>query len=425
MCNNFLKQFLLSCALSSGAHFFVAAQQKMPVFPGAIKEKREAFYKTIVSKNINAGLASRLNAANEFLWISAFESVNLVKYHSAFVNAKIDFAADHLAGRSNDFKKEFLQLINSDYPEKYRAQVKSLLNNTDDPLLFAMEVNYLLHTASANELKMMEQLAAKRLLALPEDAVLQALNMQLNNISKKMIPPSLSAFFDPAYLPGQVIVFSFQRKNRNFPGLAMVRASNGKMLKNDDGTFFSVGQLARSESNMPGYISLGNTPQGIFRMDGFDTSKNFFIGPTTNIQLTLPFEFKASHFFRDSSLADNDWQIKRYSALLPENFRNDEALSGTWYAGKAGRNELIAHGTTIDPAYYQHTGYGPYSPSAGCLVAKEKWNEQTGMLQSSDELLLSEAVKKAGGAKGYLIVIETGDKQFPVSVNDIRPYIPK
>jgi hypothetical protein len=41
----------------------------------------------------------------------------------------------------------------------------------------------------------------------------------------------------------------------------------------------------------------------------------------------------------------------------------------------------------------------------------------------SDQQKLVDAVKKAGGADGYCIVIEIDDQQKPVSVNEILPYL--
>ena len=411
----------LSCITS-----FAKAQDSIPFFKDAVKEKRAKFYSGIISHSINENLSVPLTAENEEAWISALDAINLTKYSSPFVVSKIDYAAHHSAGRSDDFKKSLLALLNSDHPKKNIAEAKNIFKTAgDDVRLLAMAANYILPAANAADVKAMLQEVQKRSAKDTGNAVLAELNDQLLHWNKKMIVPSLQQFFAADYLPGQVLVFSFQRHDRNFPGLALVRSADGSFLKNPAGDYFSVGQLARSESNMPGYISLGNTPQGIFRMDGFDTSKSFFIGPTTNIQLTMPFEFKASHFYRDSTLNDTVWTLAQYKNLLPENFRNYHPLFGTYYAGKAGRNEIIAHGSTINHDYYKNDLYFPYTPTEGCLVTKEFWNEETGYLQSSDQLLLTQAVKNAGGPKGYLIVIEIDDRKEPVTMNDLRKYLPK
>ncbi|MEP7129050.1 MAG: hypothetical protein ABI729_09290, partial [Chitinophagales bacterium] len=82
----------------------------------------------------------------------------------------------------------------------------------------------------------------------------------------------LSSLLKKEFLPGHVVLFSFQRKNRNFPGIAFVRNIQGDFLKDSLGNYFSVPQLARSMTNMPAFFVNGNTPEGIYRMDGFDTS---------------------------------------------------------------------------------------------------------------------------------------------------------
>lgn len=411
----------LLCAFILGAQFFVYAQPGTSFCKDAVKEKREKFYKSTLAA-IKQSMSAIPTAANEDDWLYALSSLNLIKYTDAFINAKIDVAVKNIQPRRTAFKKVLIELINSDYPGKYSRQIKNVFFQADDAKLLAMAANYILPTASAAEQGMMHLHVLQHLLKAPDNAVLFQLNEQINNWGKKIIVPSIQTFFAADYLPGQVLVFSFQRKDRNFPGLAMVRKADGSLLKNADGSVFWVGQLARSESNMPGYISLGNTPQGIFRMDGFDTSKSTFIGPTTNIQLTMPFEYKASHFYGDSTLSDSVWTTAQYAKLLPENFKNYAPMYGSYYAGKAGRNEIIAHGTTIDPSFYKNKSYYPYTPTAGCLAAKEIWNDK-GYLETSDQLLLARAVQAAGGAKGYLILIETDDKKEKMSGKDLQVFL--
>ena len=418
----FYKFFIITqCLLGFAA--MSSAQNSSPYFKDALKEKRTVFYNNLV-KNITKTFALPLNENTEEVWQSAIYNINLTKYKTPFIDTKIDEIVKNIGPRSNSFKKILLELLNSEYPGKYIPAIQSVFKNAaDDVKLMAMATRYLLPTSSVAQRKIMLQQTSAALAKDPDNAILHELTEQIKNYNNKTNPPSLTTFFSKKYLPGQVLVFSLQRKNRNYPGLAIVRNADGNFIKNTDGSFFAVGQLARSAGNMPGYITNGNTPQGIFRMDGFDTSTSFFIGPTTNVQLTLPFEFKASHFYKDSSLADTIWNIKNYSNLLPDNFKNYQPIYGSYYAGKAGRNEIIAHGTTIDTAFYSTKIYAPYTPSAGCLCTKEIWNNKTGFLQISDQLLLTQAIKNAGGANGYLIVIEIDDKKAPVTLADFVSYL--
>ena len=397
------------------------AQKTGPFFKDALQEKRTAFYKQIIN-GINKNLSLPPTAENEEALSSAFDNIGLVKYKTAFVNSKIDTAAKYINSRGADYKKALLNLINSDYPKKYTAYIKPVFKNAGtDAKLMAMAANYLLPTATSADVKMMLRQTLAVLANEPDNAILYELSEQLKNHGKKINTPSIKTFFAKNYLPGQVLVFSFQRKDRNYPGLAMVRNGDGNFIKNTDSSYFAVGQLARSASNMPCYITNGNTPQGFFKMNRFDTSNSFFIGPSTNIQLSMPHEYHP--FIQNDKLIDTTWSLQQYKDLLPVNFKNYHPMYGTFYAGKAGRTEIIAHGTTIDTAFYSHQPYAPYTPTAGCLCTREIWNNKTGYLQSSDQLLLTQAIQNAGGPHGYLIVIEIDDKKAPVTLKEIISYL--
>ncbi len=399
------------------------AQINGPYFKDALQEKRSAFYNNIV-RGINKTFLLPLNYNTEDTWINAINNINLVKYKPILVNNRIDEVVKNITPRSSAFKKALLELLNAEYPDKYAAVIKNVFENTtDDVKLMAMTATYILPTSTATDRKMMLMQTSSLLAKDADNAILHELTDQIKNYNNKTNTPSLTTFFSKKYLPGQVLVFSIQRKNRNYLGLALVRNAEGDFIKNIDGNFFTVGQLARSAGNMPGYITNGNTPQGLFRMDGFDTSKSFFIGPTTNVQLTMPFEFKASHFYKDSSLIDTVWDIKNYRKLLPDNFKKFQPIYGSYYAGKAGRTEIIAHGTTLDTAFYTSKVYAPYTPTAGCLCTKEIWNKKTGVVEISDQFLLAQAIKKAGGANGYLIVIEIDDKKASVTLSDVLQFL--
>jgi hypothetical protein len=415
------KTSILFCVLILGAPFFVEAQKTPGFFKDATKEKRTAFYNKVVA-GINKAFALPFTAENEESYNSAFYSIGLVQYKTAAVNASIDAVAQKINSSSNDCKKAFINLINSEYPKKYTAQIKTIfLTATDDYKLMAMAANYVLPTATGADVKMMQLQTEIELKKDFDNAILFELSNQLKNWNKKITTPSIKTFFDKNYLPGQMLVYSFQRKDRNYPGIAMVRNTDGSFIKNADGKYFVVGQLARSNSNMPGYISNGNTPQGIFRITGFDTSSNYFIGPTANLQLAMPHEYDG--IIIDGKKIDTTWSLQDYKNLLPDNFKNYQPIYGTFYAGKAGRTEIIAHGTTIDIAYYKTNTYFPYTPTAGCLCTKEIWNNKTGMLDTSDQLLLAKAVQNTGTTKGYLIVVEIDDKKSAVSLADILLYL--
>lgn len=70
----------------------------------------------------------------------------------------------------------------------------------------------------------------------------------------------------------------------------MIRKGDGTWLKDSSGEPFRFTQLARSITNLPYYITNGNAPQGLYKINGFDSSSNNWIGPSTNLQMIMPFE---------------------------------------------------------------------------------------------------------------------------------------
>ncbi len=158
-------------------------------------------------------------------------------------------------------------------------------------------------------------------------------------------------------------------------------------------------------------------------MNGFDVSKSMAIGPTTNIQLLMPYETSPRLFLNDPSIQDSVWIEDLYRRLLPDNLKDYLPLYESFFASKAGRTEIIAHGTTVNIDYYKSQVYYPFTPTEGCLCTKETWNPLNGKRVESDQQKLVNALKKTGGANGYCIVIEIDNQQKPVSLNDILPFL--
>lgn len=381
-------------------------------------ENRQKLYKNLVN-GINRNLSLPLSDSTEENWMDAFYSVELLRYKAPWVESKLHRAFSGIENRSGAFQHALMECIYDSYPGDFIKEVRFLFDTTTDAKCFALCAEYLLRKNSTYP-EIVENIT-KRKNQYPENKVLDALWGDVV-LGDQPLPP-LDQLLHYTFYPKAKIVFSFQRRNRNYPGLAIIRDSAGNFTKDAYGNIFSVPQLARSISNIPGYISNGNTPQGIFRMHGFDVSKSTFIGPTENIQLTMPLETSLQHFMNDSTIKDSVWTLDWYRKLLPQSWADYFAVKQTYYASMAGRTEIIAHGTTVDPSYYKGTSYYPLTPTLGCLCTKEIWDEETGKRKQSDQQKLVDALKKAGGADGYYIVIELNEEQRPVDINDILPFL--
>ena len=391
----------------------------------ATKEKRAQEYRNLVNNSINKNLLLPLTDSTEENWEDAFDALKYINYRSLWVYNKIKLAFfDSLEKRSTHFQRSLLELANSNYRGKFIEPAYWLLKRTKDPRIFATAAEYFLAgNKDPNAWNRVVQVFSKR--ADKDDDVPVYYGLLTGLITGYSDKKDLSSFFANLRntVPGHLLLISFQRKNRNYPGIVLIRDQMGNFIKNNNGEIFSVPQLARSHSNMPFYLSSGNTPQGIFRMNGFDVSKSMAIGPTTNIQLMMPYETTPRYFLNDPSLEDTTWSEDLYRRLLPEPLKEYMPLYESFFASKAGRTEIIAHGTTVNTEYYKGLPWYPFTPTEGCLCTKEIWSTVDGKRLESDQQKLIDVLKIAGGANGYCIVIEIDDQQRPVSLNDILPYL--
>lgn len=95
-------------------------------------------------------------------------------------------------------------------------------------------------------------------------------------------------------------------------------------------------------------------------------------------------------------------------------------ILGSFFAGQAGRSEIIAHGSTINPEYYRDLACYPLTPSLGCLTALETWSEVDGSLLRSDQLRLIQQIKQHKINKGLLIVVPVPGIKHNLKIRDVE-----
>ncbi|TDX00400.1 hypothetical protein [Dinghuibacter silviterrae] len=407
-------------AMMLGIPSLVTGQSVFSTF--ATKTRREAFYQNFLKNYVQRDLTLPLADSTEDDWADPFYGLELLHYKTPFVQQRIAQVWDHVDERSGDFLEAYLQLLYTNYPHSFRPQVKALLQRTLDNRVFILCAEYLLLEHGDAEARTLIRQRLAKLLDSSADVSLELFRRRLNHEGVPSLTPPLDDLLGPSFQPGKTVVYSFQRSNRDYPGLAVIRGADGLFVRNPDSTYFAVPQLARSITNLPYYTHDGNTPQGIFLMDGFGFSHNEFLGPTLNIQMRMPYEVTPAHFFHDPGLTDTTWYLDAYKALLPPTWREDFAMQGAFYAGRIGRRAVIAHGTTIDPNYFKGSVWYPQTPSLGCLCTHERWDDN-GQRVFSDQQKLVNALDSAGGAEGYLVVVELDDWPGPVTLADVGHYL--
>lgn len=413
----------LLCSLTLRA---AEAQQALPVYsPFTTGSFRQAFYQGLLTWSIRNNLAKALpDTDNAYDFQSAFWPMELVLYKSPYVRQRLSYAFSKIDSLSTDFQRGLLELVYTNWPGSFSAPVASLLQGTRSPEILALAAEYLRRQRPDSAVRALVQLQLQRdpFDTLGSDPILQALLRRLQPDAAAPALPPLRDLLSEGFAAGLPVLYSFQRPDRNEPGLALVRRPDGRFVRNPDGSYFHVAQLARAISNLPYYLINGNTPQGIFRMSGLAVSTSRFIGPTTNIQLSMPYEIPADSFVINAPPQDTCWSKAVYRQLLPDSWRSYGPVYQSYTAGKAGRTAIIAHGTTIDPSYYKHQRYYPQTPSLGCLCCHEAWSADSGERLESDQQQLVDALSSTGATSGYAVVIElpgTG----PVRLREIRAFL--
>jgi hypothetical protein len=310
-----------------------------------------------------------------------------------------------------------LELIYTLYQNKFSFKVEAFAKETNNPKLFAMCAEYL--KRSGNDMNYILEEYIKRNPLLIDHPIMVMLKNNLSNQST--LSPPIEDLFGNSF-EHKLVIFSIQRSNRDYPGLLVIRKPDGKFLRDDSEKIFSIPQLARAINDLPGYITNGNTPEGILSIRGIDFSKNVFIGPSPNLQLVLPYEVGPQKYFHNE-VTDTVWNKDFYSNLLPDSWKNYFPIYEAYYAGKAGRNEIIAHGTTIYPGFYFGSSYSPFTPSLGCLTTIELWSLETGKIVESDQIKLMNAFNDAGADNGYFVVVNIDDQHKPISFDEIENLI--
>jgi hypothetical protein len=387
--------------------------------------QREAFKKDLAERVIARTFDMVLDTNSEFKYETACWAVTQFLYTGPNVQKGFDKLFDQYEILAIDTKKSFLEAVYATYPGSYTASISRILEKEKDPALFAMCAVYLFRVdSSVNHGNSLKIKMTETFPGYDSIAVLVELERYINfhPAYLRMNTPSIPELFRWQQNGRQKTIYSFQRWNRNFPGLALVQLADGSFARDGSGELLLFEQLARSGSDLPYFIVNGSTPQGVYSIQGLGVSHDHLIGPTPNVQLLLPFEGKWEKFYHQPNGAVLD-SLELYKQLLPPDWRNYESMKEAWNAGRIGRTEIIAHGTTIDPQYFRDKSFYPLTPTLGCLCAKELWNPASGRILVSDQFSLVSAFESSPGTTGYLFVINVDNQQKPVSRAEVEKWV--
>ena len=396
-----------------------------------LNQKRVALEKDLRERITGRNMSLPLDSNSEDKYLSACWAISQFLIWSPEVEHGFDTLFNNYPILSIDTKKALLEAAYAVAPTHYMTPIKNILEKEEDPKLFSLCAVYLYRadtsTGNSNTLKI------RMVEKFPDYDSLPLLHELANYLSyhsgqQKKKPPDLSALFTNQRIQKQKTIYSFQRWDRDYPGLAIVQGEDGRFVRDGQGRLQVFEQLARSGSDLPYFITNGSTPQGVYSIQGTDVSRINFIGPTPNLQLIMPFESTWEKYFQLNDTSQQQIPIdslQMYRELFPPDWRDYSPMMEAWSAGHAGRTEIIAHGTTIDPEYFKDKPFYPLTPTMGCLCAKELWNPTSGHPLVSEQLNLVSAFLAAPGKKGYLYVINVDDRHMPVSRAEVEAWVKK
>lgn len=391
----------------------------------AIKENKEKYYSAL-KENIKKTFSGEIRN-NLAGWNQAFKEAESILMKDSLIKLAVKHSFSLPIDEHKKLQRTTLEIAYSLYQKSFSKEVNKIFLKTADKISYAIGVNYLIDAKFENRLnKFYIENLKERFKNYKKSSILKELLYQLSKEGNSSFqnPPDLDEILHTPFQLGKTVVFSIQRKNRKFPGVVIIRKPNGEFLRNQDGSIFNIPQLALSFSNLPGYIPNGNTPEGIYSIIGWYISPTETIGPTPNLLLRSPFEVSPEIFFHGKNKFDN-WNIKDYSSLLPNSWKEYFPIYQSFYAGKSGRKLIIAHGSTDELSFFKGQIYYPLTPTRGCLSAKEIWSDVDGKCIESDQVKLINAFKSTRQKEGFLIVFEIDSKEKPVSINEIEQYLKK
>ncbi len=381
--------------------------------------------------------------ANERYWISLLWDTGIVEPQTEFAAKALgDILAltttPNLSESQSRIVHATMQVGTQLYassPTLYAPIKEAFFQTIDrslDPEWVAMSLSGLSKGGmTVNELTQLGDRVKQRFPRWSQNVYLYTTMREIEDMGSPSAVPPLNDLLNWTVVPDRFHLYVICQQNRQVLCQAVIKDRNGEFVR-ENGKLWSVPLLLRSLHHLSWNFTRGQTPQGIYRIEGTvpqpDTEYFRAYGQFPLVKVFVPFEAGVKEFlpgrkggFRES--------IQSYQALLPPSWQNYFPMQQTYWAGMSGRSLFRIHGSgeaaTYFPGNRPQLGNNTWSPTIGCLSALELYDDRGNLTQTDMPKILSTLTTLGGGKmSGYLIVVEVpGDAKNPISLETIQAAI--
>jgi hypothetical protein len=305
------------------------------------------------------------------------------------------------------------------FPTRYgslESSFRQTIERSSDPQWVAMALSVLAQGGlSPAELQSLSDRVQQRFPRWSQNVFLQT---TLRDVAERVNPPAIPPLRDLlqwTIAPQQLHLYVLCPRDRGLLCRAVLKDQSGQFVR-QSGQLWSVPLLSRSLHNLAWNFERGETPQGIYRIEGVVPQPDFDFfgayGQFALVKLFVPFESGVRSFLPGQRRFMGT--LAAYQSLLPPSWRNYFPIQQTYWAGKAGRSLFRIHGSGEATNFFsgkeRYPASADWNPTIGCLSALEIYDE-TGHLQQADMPKILDALTTAGGKNfsGYMIVVEVPD----------------
>lgn len=226
--------------------------------------------------------------------------------------------------------------------------------------------------------------------------------------------PDIHKYADGSY-DGTFRLFMFCRQDRHYPCLMVLKDGNNKPVYSRRRNLWSQPALSLSSRGLPYNQTNGQTPQGIYQIDG--------VMPAADQQVSFGKFRRLIVNFIPKSPNEEDF---RY--LLPDSNLSEQWWTQSVEARNIGRGLFRIHGTgKINET--PNSSYFPFIPTSGCIAKREntyngvEYKDQRILLDTLMKILnLTPSFENEVQIKGLLYLIDINNKKAPVALSDLKEF---